>query len=107
MVPYKRLALSLSLLFCVLAAAKDKKKIVLPADVLQAQTVLVVIDPDAGSQWMRPWRTEPPGTPWRTRCRDWGRFRMALSASDADLVISVRKGSGKSGAAHDRRHSQR
>ena len=49
MVPCKRLALSLSLLFCVLAAAKDKKKIVLPVDVLQARTVLVVIDPDAGT----------------------------------------------------------
>jgi hypothetical protein len=95
MVPYKRLALSLSLLFCVLAAAKDKKKILLPAEVLQARTVLVVIDPDAGTAVDAPMANRNARDAVENALRDWGRFRLALSAADADLVISVRKGSGK------------
>src|SRR5215472_13978441 len=39
---------SLILLFASLAGAKDKKKAVLPAEILKAQTVLVVINPEAG-----------------------------------------------------------
>jgi hypothetical protein len=38
-----------TLLLCTLPlAAKDKKKMLLTDDVLQARTVLVVIDPDTG-----------------------------------------------------------
>ena len=46
---YRRvLACSLGfVMLCMLAAGKDKKKILLPQDVLEARTVLVVIDPDA------------------------------------------------------------
>ena len=42
------LASALLLFFTVAAAANDKKKVILPADVLRAETVLVIIDPDAG-----------------------------------------------------------
>ena len=47
---YRRvLACSLGfVMLCMFAAGKDKKKILLPQDVLDARTVLVVIDPDAG-----------------------------------------------------------
>ena len=41
-------ALSIALIFCMSASCKDKKKILLPNDILEARTVLVVIDPDAG-----------------------------------------------------------
>lgn len=44
----KSLVLSLLLVSCLVAAGKDKKKVVLPTDVLEAKTVLVVVDPDAG-----------------------------------------------------------
>ena len=53
-----------SVVFCTLllgcflvAAGKDKKKAVLPEDVLEARTVLVVIDPDAGVPLRLPTQT--------------------------------------------------
>ncbi len=42
------LAFSLFLTCCLVAAARDKKKILLPDDVLEARTVLVVIDQGSG-----------------------------------------------------------
>lgn len=53
----KGLAFSIVLACAVLASGKDKKKIILPADVLRAETVLVVIDPDAGVAMDARWPT--------------------------------------------------
>jgi hypothetical protein len=39
------LAASVLLVSCLVANGKDKKKVVLPADVLRAHTVLVMVDP--------------------------------------------------------------
>src|SRR5438876_10186441 len=44
----------LILVFSSLGIAGDKKKIVLPAYVLKARTVLVLIDPDAGTSMTSP-----------------------------------------------------
>ena len=95
MVRSRSLAVLLWLFFCVVAGAKDKKKLVLPADVLQARTVLVVIDSDAGTAVDAPLANQTARDAVEKALMNWGRFRMALSALDADLVISVRKGSGK------------
>jgi len=83
------------LVFCLVATAKDKKKVILPVDVLQAQTVLVVIDPDAGMGADAPMANRTARDAVENALRSWGRFRLAMNASDADLVISIRKGSGK------------
>jgi len=92
----RRSAVGLTLLFsCIVAGGKDKKKLILPADVLQAQTVLVVIDPDAGEAIDAPMANRTARDDVEKALMNWGRFRMAVSALDADLVISVRKGSGK------------
>jgi len=90
-----RLLLALVLVLSLGAGAKDKKKVILPADILRAETVLVVIQPDAG---------EPVNDPTanRTALEDvekallkWHRFDLAMEASTADLVIAVRKGNGQ------------
>jgi hypothetical protein len=79
----------------VVAAGKDKKKVVLPDDVLEARTVLVVIDPQAGVP------LDAPNTNINARdnvekaLMNWGRFTLVSDVSTADLVISVRKGNGK------------
>jgi hypothetical protein len=86
---------SLLLLSCVFAAAKNKNKIILPVDVLQAQTVLVVIDPDAGMAIDAPNANRVARDDVERALMSWGRYRLAMTVSDADLVISVRKGSGK------------
>ena len=76
------------------APAKDKKEI-LPAYVLQARTVLVVIDPDAGVSSSNPSENRTAQEDVEKALMNWGRFRPVLDATDADLVISVRRGHGK------------
>jgi hypothetical protein len=92
---FKTLAVS-ALVTCSLAAAgKDKKKVLLPADVLQAETVLVVIDPDAGVAMDAPMANRTAQEDVEKALMNWGRFNLAMEASNADLIISIRKGNGK------------
>jgi hypothetical protein len=93
---WRRRSLAFSLLLvCLAAAAKDKKKVLLPADVLEARTVLVVVDPDAGVAIEAPMANRNAQEDVEKALMNWGRFTMAPDASTADLVISVRKGNGK------------
>ena len=87
--------LSLLLMFSVVAAGKDKKKILLPADVLDARTALVVIDPQAGMAVEAPNANQTVRDDVERALMNWGRFTLANDVSTADLVISVRKGNGK------------
>src|SRR5579859_2780139 len=80
---------------CLVAAGKNKKKILLPADVLKAQTVLVLIDPDAGVPLDAPNANRTAQEDVEKALMDWGRFRMTMNISNADLIIVVRKGDGK------------
>ncbi|UWZ85696.1 hypothetical protein [Occallatibacter riparius] len=91
----KRALCLLLLLSCIAAAAKDKKKILLPDDVLQAETVLVVIDPDAGMALDAPTANRNAQEAVEKALMNWGRFRLATDVSTADLVVVVRKGNGK------------
>jgi hypothetical protein len=78
----------------MIAAGKDKKKILLPADVLEARTVLVVIDPDAGISPTAPYANRAAQEDVEKALMKWGRFELATDLSTADLVITVRKGNG-------------
>ncbi len=89
------LALSVLFLSCLVGTAKDKKKPSLPADVLQAHTVLVVIDPDAGMDVQNPNANRIAQQDVENALMKWDRFSVVTDASDADLIITVRKGSGK------------
>lgn len=91
----KRVLFLLLLMSCVAVAAKDKKKILLPDDVLQAETVLVVIDPDAGMALDAPTANRNAQEAVEKALMNWGRYRLATDVSTADLVVVVRKGSGK------------
>lgn len=82
----------LALLLVVPAAAKDKKKQVLPDYVLKANTVLVVIHPDAGEPLAEPMANRTAQDNVERAITKWGRFRLAMDAENADLVIAVRKG---------------
>lgn len=83
------------LLCCTLAAAKNKKKVILPADVLQAATVLVVIDPAAGTAVDAPLAKRTAQEDVEKAILQWGRFTLATDVSTADLVITVRKSNGR------------
>lgn len=91
----RRVAFSLLLICCLVAAGKDKKKVILPADVLEARTVLVVIDPDAGMSVDAPRANRTAQEDVEKALMNWGRFSIATDISSADLIISVRKGNGK------------
>ena len=80
---------------CVVAAGKDKKKALLPVDVLQARTVIVLVDPDAGMAVDAPNANRTAQEDVEKALMKWGRFEIAENVSSADLVITVRKGTGK------------
>ena len=78
-----------------LAIAKDKKKAVLPEDILQAKTVLVMVDPDAGVDAADPNANRLARTNVEQALDKWGRFRLVQDGYTADLIFVVRKGNGK------------
>jgi hypothetical protein len=92
---HRSLALSVLLVCSLVAAGKDKKKVILPTDVLEARTVLVVVDPDAGVAIDAPMANRTALQDVEKALMNWGRFIMAPDASTADLIISVRKGNGR------------
>lgn len=88
----------LSLLFLLVTQsdAKNKKKQLLPDYVLRAETVLVVVHPDAAEPLTSPMANRTAQDEVEQAIMKWGRFRMAMDARTADLVVAVRKGN-KSG----------
>jgi len=101
--------ISAGLLLPFLAMAKDKPKSTLPAYVLQAQTVSVIIDPTAGRSLEDPLANEVAQRDVETALMNWGRFQPILDGRNADLIIVVRCGAGKvaDGTVHDPRQDRR
>jgi hypothetical protein len=89
------LGLSLALLFACLAPANNKKKDTLPAEVLAAQTVVVLVDPDAGMSTSVPLDNRIAQEDVEKALANWGRLKPVLIGNTADLFITVRKGNGK------------
>jgi hypothetical protein len=74
--------------------AKDKKP-PLPAYVLSAKTVAVIIDPSAGISVDDPRANQDAQKDVEAALLSWGRFEPVLSRETADLIIVVRKGNGR------------
>ena len=83
------------LLLAAVVDSKDKKKEVLPASVLQARTVLVLIDPESGISLSDPAGNKVARDDVEKALIKWGRFTPMLDGESSDLVIVVRKGHGK------------
>ena len=86
------LVLLIALLLSCMSFAKKKNKQELPNVVLNAQTVLVVIDPDAGEPVTNPTANRSARENVENALTKWGRFRLVMSPQTADLIIAVRKG---------------
>lgn len=74
---------------------KKKEKQPLPDVVLKAQTVFVTIQPGANEPVSDMWANQKAVKDVEEALMKWGRFRLALNAETADIVIAVMKGSGK------------
>ena len=82
----------LLLLLVPFADGKNKKKQVLPDYVLNAETILVVIHPDAGEPLTSPMANRTAQENVERAMTQWGRFRLVMDPETADLVVAVRKG---------------
>lgn len=78
------------------AFGKDKKEkhAGLPGDVLRARTVMVVIAPNAGEPLKDPQANARAQDDVEKALLKWRRFEVVSEPSMADLVISVRRGTG-------------
>jgi hypothetical protein len=88
-------AMALVVMSAGMARAKKKEKGYLPDFVLKAQTVLVVILPNTGEPMEDPTANRKAQEEVEKAFMKWGRYRLALDANTADLVIGVRKGTEK------------
>src|ERR1700683_4021449 len=92
----RKVTAALALLVLSLSAhAKDKKKVLLPADVLKDRTVLVIVDPSAGVDAENPNANRLARVNVEQALDKWGRFTPVQEGFTADLIIMVRKGNGK------------
>lgn len=86
--------LILSSLLVPSATAKDKKPII-PEDILRAETVRVIVDPDAGEPLEQPRANSMARDNVEKALMEWGRFRLVMDGAESDLIITVRTGSGR------------
>ncbi|HLH34235.1 MAG TPA: hypothetical protein VKX41_06140 [Alloacidobacterium sp.] len=94
--PYRRsLILSVLLLSCLAAVARNKKKVPLPVDILQAHTAWVIIDPQAGVDVTDPNANRIARSDVENALAKWGRLTPVTDPSQADIIIVVRKSSGR------------
>jgi hypothetical protein len=76
-------------------AAKDKKKPTLPEYVLRARTVRVVVAPDSGEPLDQPMANSTARDNVEKAFSEWGRYQVVMDGQEADLIVSVRTGSGR------------
>ena len=93
----RRTTLIAAVLFlpCLIAAGKDKKKGILPQDILQAHTAWVIVDPDAGVDVRDPTANNDARRNVENALVKWGRLSPVTDPNMADIIIVVRKGSDK------------
>ena len=92
--PLRKLFALTAIILCS-ALASGKKKAILPADVLRAKTVLVIVDPNAGVDVRDPNANRAARADVEKALDQWGRFTRVQDGFTADLVITIRKGNGK------------
>ena len=90
-----RVLLTFVLVATSLAIAGPKKKDQLPVYVLKAHTAMVIIDPNAGTSLTDPLANKTAQDEVEKALMKWGRLSLVMDPRSADLVIVIRKGSGK------------
>lgn len=85
----------IGLLITTAGQAKDKSKSTLPAYVLNARSITVMIDPQAGISANDPSANQTAQRDVEAALLKWGRFSPQIETTGADLIVVVHKGSGK------------
>jgi hypothetical protein len=88
-------SLAFLLLTLSLSIAVAKKKPQVPNFVLNARTVCVIIDPDAGTSLSDPLGNKTTQDEVEKALMKWARFQLVQEPGRADLVIVIRKGANK------------
>ena len=88
---HSRIALLIVVAFASVTLAKDKKNL-LPAYVLNARTVLVMIEPDAGAPITDLTGNKKALDEVERAISKWGWLTPVQDAQTADLIITIRKG---------------
>jgi hypothetical protein len=70
------------LLLAIPSSSKDKNKASLPAAILRAQYVAVVVDPDAGIPVMSPGENETARSDVKAALEKWDRFKTTLNTGE-------------------------
>jgi hypothetical protein len=91
-IPHRAIAVC-ALLCCRVAFAS--KKNLLPVYVVRARTILVLIDPNAGTSPENPLANKKAQDDVEKALMRWGRLNPVMEVMSADLVIVVRIGNGK------------
>jgi hypothetical protein len=89
------LAIGVVIAAATLSSANEKKKPILPATILNARTVTVIIDPDAGVTTDAPLADKTALEDVEKAFANWGRFKPVMRGMAPDLVVVIRKGNGK------------
>ena len=90
---------ALVVICAVSVTANKKNKSVLPDVVLKAQTVCVLIQPNARELMSDPNANLKTQQEVEKALMKWGRLRLVSDVQTADLVIAVQKGTGKAADA--------
>ncbi len=77
------------------AKDKDKKKPLLPEDVLRARTVRVMVAPDSGEPLDQTMANSTARDNVEKALSEWGRYQVVMDGQEADLIITVRTGNGR------------
>jgi hypothetical protein len=94
-IPVRRATAMLALVIAAAGLASAKKKVYLPTFVLKAQTVMVVILPGSGEPLNDPDANVMAQANVEQAFMKWGRYQIVHDASQADILVGVRKGTGK------------
>ncbi|HET9802343.1 MAG TPA: hypothetical protein VFP96_03840 [Candidatus Acidoferrum sp.] len=84
-----------TILALTIAAFGNDKKPALPATILNAQTIAVIVDPEAGISMDDPPANKAALEDVEKALSKWGRFRVVMRGMSPDVVIVIRKGNGK------------
>jgi len=88
----KRSAMAITLVMLAISASPKEKKEIIPALILRAQYVEVIVDPEAGISVASPGENGIARSDVEAALEKWRRFKLTVNPENADLVVVVRKG---------------